>query len=130
MSITSWNPEIIYARITSAYAEAAALTTGVAKTSAPHDTGELARSIRYTPVSPLSGNIGSTAKHAGPQNKGAGAHQIAPIRKKALYNKRRGFGPVRGPVQHPGNPATGYLDKAQAAFPALFITALRKRFLG
>jgi hypothetical protein len=128
MTITRWNPEIIYAQIAGAYKQAAAVGLAAAKVEAPSASGELRRSIVYIPTSPLSGVLTSPVKHAGPQNTGAGAHTIAPVRKKALYNKRLAFGPVKGPVNHPGNPAKNFLSKGQDAFVVAFIAALRRMF--
>jgi len=98
-----------------------------ARNAAPSATGTLRRSIVFAPTGVLSGYIGSPLKYAAAQNEGAGAHTIAPKRKKALYNAREGWGPVAGPVEHPGNPATNFLDKAALTFKGFFGAALQKK---
>lgn len=130
MTVTRWNPEMIYAQVASAYKQAAALAVAEAKVKAPSDTGELRRSITYIPTGALSGVITTPVKHGAAQEHGAGAHTIAPVRKKALYNKRAGFGPIRGAVNHPGNPGVGFLQAAQDAFRVAFVAALKTRFFG
>ena len=128
MTVTRWNPEMIYSQIASAYKQAAAVAVAEAKVKAPSATGELRRSITYIPTGLLSGVITTPVKHGAAQEKGAGPHTIAPVRKKALYNKRSGFGPVFGAVQHPGNPGVGYLQAGAEAFRVAFVAAIKARF--
>jgi hypothetical protein len=50
--------------------------------------------------------------YAAAQDKGAAAHQIG-AEGQVLANESDNFGPVVGPVSHPGNPATHFMSKAR-----------------
>ncbi len=124
-----FNPAAVYGPLTTAFPLAVAQAAGVAKTSAPVRTGELRRSIGHKAIG-YHGYVYSFARHAASQEYGASAHVIAVSRKKALANRKMSFGPVRGPVNHPGNPGTHFMLKAAQAFRPLFIATAGKLFRG
>lgn len=73
---------------------------------APKRSRFLASTIRST-----GHGFAAGAGYAAAQEKGAGPHSIgAPG--QVLANEAEGFGPVRGPVLHPGNPATHFMRQA------------------
>jgi hypothetical protein len=73
---------------------------------APKRSGFLASTIRAT-----GHGFAAGAGYAAAQEKGAGPHPIgAPG--QVLGNEDDDFGPVRGPVLHPGNPATHFMRNA------------------
>lgn len=96
-----------------ALAEAA----GIAKTQAPHRTGELARNIGFGMAGSMNGYIKANVAHAAPQEFGAAPHPIEPVNKRALAGI--GFGPVAH-VEHPGNPAVGYMEEGASKFRDLY----------
>lgn len=113
------------------------MMAGFAAANSPFKTGELRRSIRGFMTGPREGVVVATAPHALPQETGASPHLIgesgqvlfrgARSHPGARHTKNRTegqFGPVKGPVLHPGNPATRYLRKgfnaARMIAPAIF----------
>ncbi len=124
-----FNPLAVYGPLTAAFPLAVAQTSGVAKTSAPVRTGELRRSIGHKTFG-YRGYVYSFARHAAAQEYGASPHKISVSRKKALANSKVGFGPVAGPVNHPGNPGTHFMLKAAQAFRPIFIQIAGKLFKG
>lgn len=82
-------------------------------------TLELTNSIQGLLVSATSAVAVATAPHAIFQEKGAGAH-IIPSLLSGGWKLLAGddFGPVWGPVEHPGNPATHFLEQAGDAVSA------------
>lgn len=87
--------------------EASDIGAALAAALAPKRSGFLASTIHSTGAGFAAG-----AGYAAAQEKGAGPHIIAPVRKQALYNADDDFGPVGGPVLHPGNPATRFMRQA------------------
>ena len=140
--LTYWNPSVIYSRLTRSFLTALAETAGVAIKTAPRRTGELSRSIVPVPMGPFSGGILARAKHAASQEFGSRPHVIAPrpggylastapqrASTSGLRTQRAEFGPLSGPVNHPGTRPTYFMHKAAMAFPELFVAAARKAFL-
>lgn len=72
---------------------------------APRRSGFLAGGIRSN-----GHGFEATAPYAAAQEKGAGAHLIGVGFNKVLVGDD--FGPVLGPVEHPGNPATHFMRDA------------------
>ncbi len=124
-----FNPLAVYGPLGVAFPLAVAQAAGVAKTSAPVRTGELRRSIGHKVVG-YHGYVYSGVRHAASQEFGAAPHKIAVSRKKALANPKMGFGPVAGPVNHPGNPGNHFMLKAAQAFRPIFIATAGKLFRG
>ena len=88
--------------------EASDIGAALAKALAPKGaTGMLSGGIHSTG----SGFATSALKYAVPQEEGAGAHDIGEPG-QVLGNEDDGFGPVRGPVRHPGNPAVHFMRDA------------------
>lgn len=86
--------------------EAGEIGAALASALAPKHSGFLAGTIRAT-----GHGFAAGAGYAAAQEKGAGPHPIgAPG--QVLGNEDDGFGPVRGPVMHPGNPATHFMRDA------------------
>lgn len=86
--------------------EASEIGAALAAALAPKRSGFLASTIHSTGAGFAAG-----AGYAAAQEEGAGAHAIgAPG--QTLANEADGFGPVRGPVLHPGNPATHFMRDA------------------
>lgn len=78
----------------------------LAASFAPRRSGFLAGTVR-----PNGHGFEATAGYAAAQDAGAGPHSIgAPG--QVLGNEDDGFGPVKGPVEHPGNPATHFMRDA------------------
>lgn len=87
-------------------AEASDIGATLAAALAPKRSGFLASTIRSTGAGFAAG-----AGYAAAQEEGAGPHPIgAPG--QTLGNEAEDFGPVRGPVMHPGNPATHFMRDA------------------
>lgn len=102
---------------TNAALAVANLGAAVAQAAAPVRSGRLAGSIYSSRLGPYSAIVGATAPWAAVQNFGGAAHEIgAPG--QTLANKEQNFGPTKGPVHHPGNPATRFMDEAYAAAAA------------
>lgn len=85
--------------------EASNLGAQVAAMLAPKRSGGLAGSVHSTGKGFATGAL----PHAIPQEEGASAH---PIGADGQVLSGDGFGPVRGPVMHPGNPATHFMRNA------------------
>lgn len=85
--------------------DASNLGAQVAAMLAPKRRGTLSGSIHSTG----SGFATGALPQAEPQEKGAGPHMIG---QPGQILAGDGFGPVRGPVQHPGNPAVHYMRNA------------------
>jgi hypothetical protein len=79
----------------------------LAKALAPKRSGALAGGIHATGHGFATGGTG----HDLPQEEGAGPHPIGDPG-QILGNREDDFGPVRGPVMHPGNPAVHYMRNA------------------
>lgn len=75
---------------------------------APHAKGILAGSIHSTGHGFATGAL----PQALPQEEGASPHLIGAEFDAVLENPEEGFGPVIGPVLHPGNPAVHYMRDA------------------
>ena len=87
-------------------AEAGQVGAVLAAGLAPKRSGFLAGTIRAT-----GHGFAAGAAYAAAQEEGAAPHAIgAPG--QTLGNAADGFGPVRGPVLHPGNPATHFMRDA------------------
>ncbi len=74
---------------------------------APKRSGFLASTIRST-----GHGFAAGAGYAAAQEKGAAPHLIGASFGSTLVNEKEGFGPVIGPVVHPGNPATRFMRDA------------------
>ena len=88
-------------------AEASDVGAALAAALAPKRSGFLAGTIRSTGAGFAAG-----AGYAAAQEEGAGPHLIGTGFDAVLYNPTDGFGPVLGPVVHPGNPATHFMRDA------------------
>jgi hypothetical protein len=89
---------------------------------APRKRGVLAGSIHSTGHGFATGAL----PHALPQEEGAGAHPIgAPG--QTLGNKEEGFGPVKGPVLHSGNPAVHYMRNALRLLKPRIMPTIRSK---
>jgi len=87
------------------------IMAAISVANAPFKTGRLRSSIEGFMTGPLQGEVVATAPYALPQETGAVPHWIGEPGQD-LSNPEEGFGPVKGPVFHPGNPATNYMHKA------------------
>lgn len=87
--------------------EASDIGAVLAAALAPKRSGFLASTIRSTGAGFAAG-----AGYAAAQEEGAGPHLIGASFDAVLYNPKEGFGPVLGPVVHPGNPATHFMRDA------------------
>lgn len=85
--------------------EASEVGAVLAAALAPKRSGFLAGTIRSTGEGFAAG-----AGYAAAQEEGAGPHLIGAEFNKVLVGD--GFGPVLGPVVHPGNPATHFMRDA------------------
>lgn len=65
--------------------------------------------------------------YAAAQEEGARPHQIGQ-EGQILGNKKDNFGPIRGPVHHPGNPATHFMERAREEVARQMITMAREQF--
>ena len=88
-----------------------------ARVYAPFRKGTLKASIRPFSTGGTSAAAVADAPHAAPQEFGAGPHPIGD-EGQALGNREEGFF-AKGPVAHPGNPATFFLERAGAAVAPL-----------
>lgn len=86
-------------------AEASEVGAALAAALAPKRSGFLAGTIRATGAGFAAG-----AGYAAAQEEGAGPHLIGVGFDKVLVGDD--FGPVLGPVVHPGNPATHFMRDA------------------
>lgn len=106
-------------------------TANLARVFAPIDKGRLVGSIRPFMTGATSGAAvagGPGAEHAAAQEKGAVPHSIgAPG--QLLWNPEKMFAAV-GPVQHPGNRAVRYMQRAGEAVAALSPAILRRNMPG
>ena len=87
--------------------EASDVGAVLAAALAPKRSGFLAGTIRSTGEGFVAG-----AGYAAAQEEGAGPHLIGATFDAVLANEAEGFGPVLGPVVHPGNPATHFMRDA------------------
>jgi hypothetical protein len=87
--------------------EASDIGAILAAALAPKRSGFLASTIRST-----GHGFAAGAGYAAAQEEGAGPHLIGAKFDAVLYNPDEGFGPVLGPVRHPGNPATRFMRDA------------------
>lgn len=86
--------------------EASEIGAVIAAALAPKRSSFLASTIH-----PTGHGFAAGAGYAAAQEEGAAPHAIgAPG--QVLGNEADGFGPVRGPVMHPGNPATHFMRDA------------------
>lgn len=83
--------------------DASKLGAAIAAGLAPKRTGALAAI-----TADGSGYSTPALRYAIPQEEGAGAHVIGDAG-QTLANEAEGFGPVKGPVMHPGNPAVHFM---------------------
>lgn len=94
----------------------------LAKALAPRRRGVLAGSIHSTGHGFATGAL----PHALPQEEGAGPHPIGEPG-QTLGNKEDGFGPVKGPVMHTGNPAVHYMRNALRLLKPRLMPTVRSR---
>lgn len=87
--------------------EAGDIGAALAAALAPKRSGFLAGSIHGN-----GHGFEADADYAAAQEEGAGPHLIGAGFDKVLVNEGEGFGPVLGPVEHPGNPATHFMRDA------------------
>ena len=87
--------------------EASQVGAVLAAALAPKRSGLMAGTIRSTGHGFAVGTAYALA-----QEKGAGPHLIGATFGSTLVNEAEGFGPVMGPVVHPGNPATHFMKNA------------------
>lgn len=87
--------------------EGSALGAAIAAGLAPRRSGALAGGIHSTGHGFATGG----QPYAVPQEEGAGAHIIGAAG-QTLANEAEGFGPVKGPILHPGNPAVHFMREA------------------
>lgn len=87
--------------------EASEVGAVLAAALAPKRSGFLASTVRSTGAGFAAG-----AGYAAAQEEGAGPHLIGASFGATLVNEGEGFGPVIGPVVHPGNPATHFMRNA------------------
>ncbi len=87
--------------------EASGIGAVLAAALAPKRSGFLASTIRST-----GHGFAAGAGYAAAQEEGAGPHLIGTEFGATLVNEAEGFGPVLGPVVHPGNPATHFMRDA------------------
>jgi hypothetical protein len=100
----------------------------LSKIYAPKKTLRLASAIfAYRVGRKLAGWKVEGVPYAEAQEKGAQPHLIG-SEGKALANPDDNFGPVAGPVRHPGNPATRFMEKARLQIARELITMARKEF--
>jgi len=85
--------------------DASNLGAQVAAMLAPKRSGGLAGSVHSTGKGFATGSL----PHAIPQEEGAAPHWIGWESETLMGDE---FGPVRGPVLHPGNPATHFMRNA------------------
>ncbi len=128
MTLVAWNPQVIFSKLAAANKQAVAMCAAEARKTAPHSSGALARSILpgYTTY---GGNIHTYLKYAASQEYGSRSHSIAAVRKQALYHAKPGFGPVAGPVEHPGTGAKGFMHAAAYRYREFVLVAGRRLFL-
>jgi hypothetical protein len=102
--------------------EAGEIGAAVASALAPKRSGELAASVR-----PNGAGFEATAPYAAAQEEGAGPHLIGTGFDSVLVNEAEGFGPVLGPVEHPGNPATHFMRDALKLVNARLMGIIRSK---
>lgn len=90
-----------------AQSESSEIGAVLAAALAPKRSGFMASTIRSTGHGFMAG-----AGYAAAQEEGAGPHLIGTGFDSVLVNEAEGFGPVLGPVLHPGNPATHFMRNA------------------
>lgn len=78
---------------------------------APKKTGRLAGAIRKFGGGTQAGWEAGHEVYMIAQEEGAVPHAIGK-EGEILFNAAESFGPVKGPVMHPGNPATHYIARA------------------
>lgn len=83
----------------------------MARIFAPKRTGALAAAISRGGSGTYGYWEAGHAVYMIAQEQGAVPHEIGD-RGQVLANEADGFGPVRGPVLHPGNPATHYIKRS------------------
>lgn len=88
-------------------AEASEIGAVLAAALAPKRSGYLASTIHSN-----GHGFVVTAGYGAAQEEGAGPHLIGAKFGSTLVNEAEGFGPVIGPVVHPGNPATHFMRDA------------------
>jgi len=95
---------------------------------APKKTLKLAATIKPGLYGPGVGawSVGPL-KYALAQEKGAVPHEIG-IDGQVLANKAEGFGPVVGPVQHPGNKGIHFLLRAYETIKGELLRDLTRNF--
>lgn len=99
----------------------------IAQVHAPVRTGELVNSIGSRMTGAYEGVVEATAAHAAPQNFGAARHDIGYAGQ--FLTNRRDFAAI-GPVDHPGNPPVGFMDKALDAAEDGLFPKLRRNWPG
>lgn len=78
---------------------------------APKRTGHLAGAVRKFGGGTQAGWEAGHEVYMIAQEEGAVPHAIG-REGEVLFNAKEDFGPVEGPVMHPGNPATHYIKRA------------------
>lgn len=86
--------------------EASDIGAVLAAALAPKRSGALAASVRST-----GHGFTASAPYAAAQEEGAWPHPIGSTG-QVLANEAEDFGPVHGPVMHPGNPPTHFMRQA------------------
>lgn len=86
--------------------EAGEIGAVLAAALAPKRSGFLASTLHST-----GHGFAAGAGYAAAQEEGAGPHLIG-VEGQVLANRDDNFGPVLGPVRHPGNPATHFMRQA------------------
>lgn len=120
-TVTYWNNAVVYGPIIEAHQVALQEAAKAAEALAP---GRI--KVHAVPTGTTSGELAASGPGAVFQEEGARPHTIAPRKAKALAGK--GFGPVSGKVDHPGNPALHYTARGAQTYPGAFTAAARARF--
>lgn len=90
---------------------------------APKKTGRLAAGIHPIGRGKHGGWATSDVPEAGPQEHGAGGHVIGA---NGEILAGADFGPVKGPVWHPGNPAIHYMARSLSFMKSRLTSILRR----
>lgn len=105
-------------------AQASEVGAALAAALAPKRSGFLASTIRST-----GAGFAASAGYAAAQEEGAAPHIIGAAG-QTLANETDGFGPVRGPVFHPGNSATHFMRDALQMVNQRIMSIIRSNMPG
>lgn len=126
--LVSWTPEVVYEPIMAAHKAALMATAAATKAVTPRRTGKLAGSVKAISTGELSGIVGTRLFYGKFVAGGAGAHEIAPKkRKKKRALAAPGFGPFAR-VHSPGTPATHFVQRGAMSYPEAFKLAAAAAF--